>query len=495
GQDNAAAIAEIVTRLDGLPLAIELAAARSRLLTPEAMLPRLERRLDLLRSGSADLPARQQTLRGAIAWSHDLLDAPERRLFARLAVFMPGGGLDQVEAVCGPASEIGRDVLDTLESLVEHSLVRQREWEGEPRFGMLATIREFAAEQLAAEPDAATIGDRHLAAYVSVAETAAPHLTSADGRAWLDRIDVEQDNMRAALAWAAERNEPALAMRLVASLWRFWQIHGHLLEGIARAEASLAIEGEVPPEIRLAAVDAAGGLTYWHGDLPATTAWYQQALTLRRSIGGDATIAQGLYNLAFPVTFGDGLVEEAMAYGQEAVDRFRRAGDDGGLARSLWLLSNIASQAGDNAGARRYGLEAIPMLQRLQDSFLLGWSLFTVGLLDALEGDLPVARRRLREALEHFHGVGDRSGLVLVLDGIAAVAWLGGEHRTAARISGAVARLERTTGTGLNPWNRRSIGFDPAPLRDDPATVDDYRRGEADDDETIVAFALATMAG
>jgi tetratricopeptide (TPR) repeat protein len=487
------AVAEIVARLDGLPLAIELAAARTRLLTPEAMLPRLERRLDLLTVGGRDRPERQQTLRGAIAWSHDLLDPPEQRLFARLAVFAPSAAIDQIEAVCGPADELGRDVLDTLDGLVGHSLVRQIDAGGQVRFGMLATIREYAVECLDRGPDAESARDRHLAAYVELAETAGPRLTREGGREWLDRLEDEHDNMRAAFAWAGERGDGGSRLRLVAALWRFWQIRGHLAEGLARAETALAEEAATTDVIRLAALDAAGGLAYWVGNFARAVHWYQKALEVRRQMGGDAIIAEGMYNLAFPMAFGRIDVEEVPAVAGEALERYRRSGDEGGEAKALWLLANVEDEGGDTAAARRYGLEALPILERLGDRFLLGWCLFTIGQLDARDGDLDAAMERLRPALQEFSSVGDQSGLVLVLDTMAAVASRGNDRVRAARLAGAVARLEGTTGTGLNQWTRRRVGWDPAGLRDDPATAPAWRAGEADDDRTIVDFALGTM--
>jgi hypothetical protein len=200
-----------------------------------------------------------------------------------------------------------------------------------------------------------------------------------------------------------------------------------------------------------------------------------------------------MYNLAFPMAFGAIDADQAPILATEALERYRRTGDEGGVAKALWLLANVADEGGDTAVARRYSLEALPILDRLDDRFLLGWCLFTIGQLDARDGDLRAAMERLRPALVHFSSVGDQSGLVLVLDTMAAVARLAGDRVRAARLSGAVARLERTTGTGLNQWNRRKVGWDPTVLRDDPATAPSWRAGEADDDRAIVSFALGTM--
>src|SRR5207253_9915709 len=202
--DNAAAVAEIVFRLDGLPLAIELAAARVKLLTPQAMLPRLKQGLDLLVSTAADRTDRQRTLRGAIAWSYDLLDGGLKRLFARSAVFVSGAQLEELEAVCGPGTETGREVLDSVSELVDQSLMRQSEVDGQPRFRMLVTIRDFALEWLAVSHEEDMIRQRHADAYIALAERAAPELQGKDQKAWLDAVERDHDNFRAALECAID---------------------------------------------------------------------------------------------------------------------------------------------------------------------------------------------------------------------------------------------------------------------------------------------------
>ncbi|MEX2011270.1 MAG: adenylate/guanylate cyclase domain-containing protein, partial [Chloroflexota bacterium] len=330
---NAGAVAEIVSRLDGLPLAIELAAARSRLLSPGAMLPRLERRLDLLAGGMRDLPERQQTLRGAIAWSHDLLEPPERRLFARFSVFVGGAELSEAESVCGPVSEVGREVLDGLEALVDHSLLRQVERTGEPRFFMLETIRDFAAEQLGASGEQDAIRRRHALAVLGLAERAAPSLTTSDQRTWLDRLARDHDNLRAVHGWAVETEDARVGLRLVTAMWRFWQIRGHLVEGRSRADAAIAIPGaEKAGETYVTALEAAGGLCYWLADFPCAQSRYEEVLAVRRTGGDPRAIAEALYNLGFTELFFRNDVERARELGEEALGQFRGAGDERGIA-------------------------------------------------------------------------------------------------------------------------------------------------------------------
>ena len=238
--ENAAAVAGIVTRLQGMPLAIELAAARVKLLPPEAILDRLRDQLATLGGGARDLPERQQTLRGAIAWSYDLLDAPAQRLLRRLSVFAGGCSLELAESICGPASELGLDVLDGIEALVDQSLLRSEDVAGEARFRMLETIRAFAAEQLAASGEADTIGERHARAFLALAREAADGARpGSEQRTWLDRLDIEHDNLRAALEWATARPDPDVAIPLG-------------LRALAvLAEAGLPDRGPAPPGARL----------------------------------------------------------------------------------------------------------------------------------------------------------------------------------------------------------------------------------------------------
>jgi len=252
--ENAPAIAGIGERVDGLPLAIELAAARVKLFSPQALLGRLEKSLNALGSGARDLPGRQQTLRGAIQWSYDLLNQGERRLLARFSVFARGASLGPVEAVCGPAEEIGGDVVDALDQLADQSLLRRLPDFDETRFLMLQTIREFAADRLEQSGEAAAIKDRHLQAFITLADQAQPHVFGRQRKEWLDRLEMEQDNYRAALDWAIASGNARSALLLSASLWRFWQMRGHIHEGRSRVAQALALPSADHPSERLLAL-------------------------------------------------------------------------------------------------------------------------------------------------------------------------------------------------------------------------------------------------
>src|SRR6202165_3038141 len=259
--ENAPAIAGICERVDGLPLAIELAAARVKLFSPQALLSRLEKSLSALGSGTRDAPARQQTLRGAILWSYDMLDAGGRSLLARGLVFARGGQLEQLEPVCGPPSDVGGDVVEALDQLADQSLLRRLPDFDEPRFLMLQTIRDFAAERLEESGEAHLIRDRHVQTYIALAQRAQPHLFGPRRKEWLDRLEDDNDNFRAALDWTVASGDAGSAMELSAGLWRFWQMRGHLHEGRRRMDGVLAMRnsGEFPKE-RLGAPGGAGGL-------------------------------------------------------------------------------------------------------------------------------------------------------------------------------------------------------------------------------------------
>ncbi len=494
--ENAPAVAEISARLDGLPLAIELAAARISVLTPQAMLTRLGHRLSLLSGGLQDRPERQQTLRGAIDWSYDLLDEGERALFRRLSVFSGGARLDAIESVCA-GEELGIDVLDGLTSLIDKSLLRQvADPDEEPRFLMLTTIREYAMDRLQESGRAEDLGRSHAEHYTGLAEQAAPQLMGDDKRRWLDWLEADRDNLRAAVDWAVDHGDAPLALRMVAAMWRFAQMRGYLAEGAERTRRALALPAEeVDPVVRASALEALGGLYWWMGDFDRCGAAYRECLELRQQIGDKAAIAEAWYNLSFPVGFGAmvaGSHDLSPAYEviEEAKKLYTELGDRAGLAKAEWAYLTIGWRDQDLEVARQHGERAEGYFRELGDAFLLGWSLYDVGLIDVRESKPGDARRRLREALQIFNDVRDVSGYALVLDAFAALALLEGDEDRAARISGAVANLEHTTGTGLNPSNRSLAGYDPVYLRDKPETAAAWAEGMRLTHEEAISYAL-----
>ncbi|MEX0625872.1 MAG: adenylate/guanylate cyclase domain-containing protein [Chloroflexota bacterium] len=487
---NAPAVAEICVRLDGLPLAIELAAARVRVLSPQAIMERLGDRLKLLSGGSRDLPERQQTLRGAIAWSHDLLEEADQRLFARFAVFAGGATLDAIEQVVFDADD-GADPLDAIASLVDKSLVRQEsEPDGEPRFRMLGTIREFAMEKLAERAEADGLADRHAAWILALVEAAGASVFGPDKKAILDRYEREHDNIRAALSRAIARDQAEMAMRIFAACWRFWQMRGYLAEAREHAERVLALPGSTDqPDARGAALEAAGGIAYWQGDLAPARAWYEGALEIARASNDEARIANAIYNLASSAGMEHDDQVRAHTLAQEAVEIYRRVGDDAGIGRSLWGLANSFYFFGDFAGGIELAREALEVFRRIEDRFMTGWTLYMMALYN-LTLDQAAMRRLLEEALPLFTESEDKSGYALVFDAFAALYWIEGDVKRAVRLAGYAAATEASAGTGLAKMNREFAGFYPETLTDAPSLAAAFMEGQRLTVEQATELAL-----
>ncbi len=450
--ENASAVAAIVFHLEGLPLAIELAAARIKLLTPQAMLPRLMKGLDLLASSSPDRTDRQRTLRGAIAWSYDLLDEGLQRLFSRCAVFVNGAQLEELEAVCGPSSELGRDVIDGISELVDQSLMRQLEVAGDPRFRMLVTIRDYALERLVSRGEDADLRVRHLAAFVQLTERARPELQGPDQKRWIDRLEVEHDNIRAALEYAIATGRADDSARIVFAVWRFWQIRGYLHEGLAWAERVLAVPGATPA-LRLRTLETTGGLAYWMAD-PAMLTHYTAALDLAREIGDPKEIALALYNLSFAYAIPGLDIARAVALLEEALALFRQLGDGAAIGRTSFALTNVLSRGQDRPRedllrAQQMISEALQQHRQLSNQFDLAWDLYFAGLVALKLGDLDGARDNWTEATDLFVAAGDMSGLVLMLSNFAEVAKVSGDIDRHDELVGAWAALAKRTGVGL----------------------------------------------
>ena len=499
--ETAPAVAEICVRLDGLPLAIELAAARTRVLTPQAMLARLDDRLRLLAGGSRDLPERQQTLRGAIAWSHDLLDEPERAQFAALSVFVGGAGLEAIERIS--VDEVDGDVLDLVTSLVEKSLVGQRGGvDGQPRFTMLETIREFAVEQAEGGGAHDRLRDRHAAIFAELADDAASHLLGPGARHWLDRLQEEHDNLRAAIAWATDSGDALTALRMTARLWRFWQMRGYLAEGAERVERALALPSSMEhPEARADALSAAAGIRYWQADATRSRQWYSEEVDARRALGDPAGLANALYGLSFTWVILDLEPQHAInarAAIDEAQALYTEVGDADGIGRCEWARANLEYGLRDGISSLEHSVHARDVFRSLGNEFMAAWATFTIALSELLLEQDPAtdeperrarARASLREALETFAEAQDVSGYTLVMDTLSIVAQRDGNDELAARLAGAVKTLERTTGTGLNLWNRGVLpqGVD---YENDQAWADEFAAGAELSIEEAVALAL-----
>jgi predicted ATPase/class 3 adenylate cyclase len=457
--ENAPAIAGICERVDGLPLAIELAAARIKLFSPQALYARLEKSLSALGGGARDLPDRQQTLSGAITWSYELLDPPARRLLARFSVFARGAGLEEAEAVCSPGQEVGGDVIAGLEDLADQSLLRRMPDFDEPRLLMLQTIREFAAERLEASGEAELIRDRHAAAFAALAEGAQDRLFGDERKSLLDRLELDHDNLRAALDWCVSARRTEQALRLATAMWRFWQMRGHLREGRTRMEAVLALrDGDRFPEARKRALEAAGGIAYWQADMTAAQAWYEECLVLTRATGGKSELANALYNDSFPRTLARTDLETALALLQEALDLYRELDDKPGVAKCLWGMGNVHYFLQDYGAAVEPLDEAIALFRELQDKFGLGWALHTRALVSISVNDARTAEPLITEALELFSKAGDISAITLLLDDAAQLAMLRGHRHRSLRLAAAAASLQAKTGAELAMLSNAVIG-------------------------------------
>jgi predicted ATPase/class 3 adenylate cyclase len=493
-EQNAPVVAEITARLDGLPLAIELAATRTKVLTPEQILSRLKRRLSILTSGSRSLPERQRTLRAAIAWSYDLLDPVERRLFARLSVFTGGWTFESAEAACDP-EELGLDILDGLTSLVDKSLIRRTEPPGRPsRFSMLETIREFGREQLEAGGDHELVHRRHAEHFLRFAVEVEPHLTADDQGEWLDRCEEEHANIRAALRWAIDRGEAGLAQAAAGALWRFWQQRGHLAEGRQWLEDTLAMpSGQAPTAARAKALAGAGGIAWW-SDQGASRGFYDEALAIERELGDPARLAEALYNQAFAVAAEHDL-ESAARLLDESLALFRQVGDEPGAARVLTMLVVQDAMAGawDRVVARLEEVAAI--WRRLGDRLNLAFDLIWLAFAYGRAGRRGDARSTALEALELFREADNATGIALAFLDLAFLLTWEGRHADAVRMAGVSEHQRDLAGGGPTPGFGGMLEGDPAAEARAHLTEDAARRAWQEGLTMSVPEAIALARG
>jgi predicted ATPase/class 3 adenylate cyclase len=494
---NAQAVVEIIRHLDGLPLAIELAAARTRLLGPEAILERLGDRLRLLSSGAHTTNAaeRQRTLRGTIQWSYDLLEPDEAALFTRLGVFLGGAPISQVMAVLRADDELA--LLDQIGSLVDKSLLTRIELDEEVRVEMLETIREFALERLAAEGELEEYRERHALAYTGLAQETAPRVVAAGGGQWLDRLERELPNLRAAWSWAIEQGRGDVALQLATATWRFWQMRGRLVEGRERVEQSLAAARDGDAALQPRALEAAGSLAYWMADFGPARDRYQRWLTLERDAGNSAGVADALYNLAFAYFVQQDAAREVATgrrLAEEALAMYRELGDTAGQAQAVWALGGIvtSSDEPDFEAARRYLAEAARLFAELGNHRMLAWAHFTLAGTQARDGHPREARAALREALRLFVDLGDLSGYALVLRGFATLEWFAGRREAAARLAGASDEIEQRSGVNLSTATSGQWSDEPKreQLEGDPTLAAAWAEGHTLDADAAVAQAL-----
>jgi predicted ATPase len=437
---NACAVAEICARLDGLPLAIELAAARVKVLSPSSLLTRLASRLQLLTGGSKDMPQRQQTLRAAIDWSYDLLSSAEQKLFRRLSVFAGGWTLEGAEAVCDAKGDLELDLLDAITSLVDKSLAQQIEQaKDEPRFAMLETIREYAMEKLAASGEEPLTKRAHSAYCLVLAEEGAS--SDAEDAGWLERFQLEHDNFRASLEWLTETGNAQWGLRLATALFRFWEARCYLAEGRERLGKLLTLSGGEPAtKVRMRALFAAGVLAGAQRDYAAAEALIHKSQDIAQELGDKTSVAASMNALAVYAR-DRGEVAVARILFEASLGLWRELGDRKAVARAISNLANALKLEGDYDRARSLHAECLVIFRELGDRPGIAWSLNYQGDVAQDMGDSGAAQALYEQGLVIFREVGDRSGIATTLADLGNLARERGSYPVARSLYGESIKL------------------------------------------------------
>ncbi len=496
----AGGLAELCRRLDGLPLALELAAARVKVLGIEALLDRLGSRLALLTGGARDLPTRQQTLRAAIAWSEELLDEDARRLFRRLGVFVGGCTLAAAEAVRADLSD--GDVFAELSSLVDHSLVQSVETETirEPRFSMLETIREYALSRLEAKGELVILRERHLTWCLDLAEQAVAALAGSEQARWLRRLEDEHDNLRAALDWSLDVTRPThdlAAVQLAGALHQFWFIHAHLSEGRRRLDAALSavdwslMSVDPSPQV-IRALHAAGHLAFMEGDFDRALSLHDRTIALCRLSGDRERLGGALITTA--ITYQElGRFVEAAALLRESLRIADERGDLNGRGRVLNTLGDAALRQGDLRGAVAPLEESLAAFRAVGNKRGTGAAAGNLGTVWQQAGDNGRAAPLLGESLRLYDDLGDKLGCAWCLEVLVWLCHVAGRSARAACLLGAVATLRRLANTPLEPNSRVAYDAIVRMIRADlgeASWTQEWARGASLDTSAMVALAL-----
>lgn len=497
---NSSAVGAICSRLDGLPLAIELAAARTKVLSPAAILDRLQSRLQLLTGGALDLPERQQTLRNTIDWSHGLLNEEEQKLFRRFAVFIGGSTLEAVEAVCNTGRDLGIELIEGLSSLVDKNLVQRMDRpDAESRFIMLETIREYALERLAGSGEERAVRRAHSAYCLVLAEEGNPELSESERGLWLARCDLEIDNFRSALDYLFGHRELAWGLRLSMALFRFWDMREHLIEGRARLEQILHLVGSDYSAERAKITILLGALSTAQGDFSAAAQFIEKSLSLYEELGDRWGIATSLNALGISVRDRGDFVA-AQNYFERSLACWRTLSDRLATARCLHNLANVVRVRGDYARAERALREATEIFEEVGDRSGAAWSmnqrgdiareqghadvardlydralssfrqagdrwgsarsLSDVGYIHCEQQDYRSAHAAYREALELFAQLGSKRGMARALEGFACLAAARGEAKRALTLAAAAAHLRHQLSTPLPQAEQSKLDHD-----------------------------------
>ncbi len=503
---TAPAVAEMCVRLDGLPLAIELAAARIKLFPPQALLARLGQRLAVLTSGARDAPARQQTLRDTIEWSYNVLDAGEQRLFRRLSVFVGGCTFQAVEMICAALGDAMPPVLDAVASLIDKNLLKQTAEEGEElRLTILETIREYGLEALSTSGEMETTRQAHASYYLALAEEAAPKLTGPQQVVWLERLEREHDNLRAALQWSfePERAEPGIevALRLCEALEVFWDVRGLYSEGRAFLEQALASSATVAASVRAMALSAAAGFAYAQSDVDRAETLWQEGLTLSRELGDTRGVASSLDGLAWIAQRKGNNFARARSLLEESLALYREVGDKNAIAGSLFFLADTVSTQGEYGRGRALFEESLALFRELGNkrgiAGCLSWS--SLWLFFA-RGDQVTMRARLEESLMLYRELDDKNGIAFYSWISGWVALSRGDTVTAYALIEQSLALFRDMGDRWHAiWPISSLGRIKARQGDFAAAHALYEESLAEacalGDNWLIAFCLEGLAG
>lgn len=506
--DNAQSVAEICARLDGLPLAIELAAVRVKILSPLAILAKLEKRLQLLTGGARDLPERQQTMRGAIAWSYDLLDEQEKILFRQLAVFAGGFTIECAEAVVEKekrrkgeeeivsdtqsVSSSKIDGLDLITSLVDKSLLVQKEQaDGESRFRLLEVVREYALEKLEASGESEMMREKHARYFVGLAESAQAKFYSEQAAVWLNRLEVEHDNFRAVLNWSTLR-DIEIATNLTANLRSFWLLHNHLSEGRKWLERALEKSDKCSAELRIQLLYGLGQAALYEGDDQTARKMYEETLAMSLATGDKRHTSMSYRGLgATAKRLGD--IATAKKYIKEGLKVSRELNDKLGIAASLNGLGDLARLENNYAEARPLFEETLAIADELGIRQRTGEILKNLGAVEYAENNYEAARKYYSEALLFEQKLGDKVSVSYALDGFAALAVKHKNFAVAAQLAGAAAQLRESLGFQTEPAEHR---FREAYLAELHSVINEgnfteaYQRGRKMKIEEAIGLAL-----
>jgi predicted ATPase/class 3 adenylate cyclase len=493
--ENAGTLASICYRLDGIPLAIELAAARVRALSVEEINSKLDHRFRLLTGGSRTALPRQQTLRSLIDWSYDLLHEPEKRLLQRLSVFAGGWTLEAAEKVCAGEGVKDQDVLDLLTSLCDKSLVLVEQNDGHYRYRLLETVRQYARERLVEIGGGEAVRDRHRDYFITVAEEAKPKLTGAEQAEWLQRLEQEHENLRAGLDWSLMEPGSGAGLRLCDALLRFWMTRGFLSEG---RECCASVLRKAAAKERTKehanAVNAAGTLAYCQADYPAARTLFEESLAIQRQMGDRSGIALSLNSFG-NVAYRQGDYPAARVLYEESLAIRRDLGEPSGIAASLNNLGNVDHYQGNLASARALFEKSLAIKRELGDQGGTASTLHNLGSVTYDQGDFAAALALCKECLGIQRELGDRLAITNSLTNLAALVAALGSVLRAARIWGAEQRLRDEIGSPLSPTDRlareKSVAAARATLGDDAAFDRAWQEGRALTLELAIELGLA----